>query len=37
MSPCYKGHRSSSEGIKRDLNQQKQNQTLGKILKGLET
>jgi hypothetical protein len=33
---CYKGHKSSSEGIQRDLNQQENNQTLGKFLKGLE-
>jgi hypothetical protein len=36
MLPCYKGHRSSSEGVQRDLNQQEQNQTLGSNFKGLE-
>jgi hypothetical protein len=36
MLPCYKGHRNSSERTQRDLNQQKQNQTLRKNLKGLE-
>jgi len=36
MLPCYKGRRNSSERTERDLNQQKQNQTLRKNLKGLE-
>jgi hypothetical protein len=27
MSPCYKGHKSNSERIKRYLNKQEQNQT----------
>jgi hypothetical protein len=33
---CYKGHKSSSEGIQRDLNQQENNQTSRKFLKSLE-
>jgi hypothetical protein len=36
MSPCYKGHRSNSEGTQRDLKQQKNNQTPRKNLKGLK-
>jgi len=36
MLPCYKGHKSSSEKTQRDLNQQEQNQTLGKILTSFE-
>jgi hypothetical protein len=36
MLPCYKRHKSSSERTQKDLNQQKHNQTLGYILKGLE-
>ncbi len=36
MTPCYKGHKNSSEGTQKDLNQQEQNQTPRKILKGLE-
>jgi hypothetical protein len=35
MLPCYKGHKSSSEGIERDLKQQEHNHTRKK-LKGLE-
>jgi hypothetical protein len=27
MSPCYKGHKNSSVGAQRDLNQQEHNQT----------
>ncbi len=36
MLPCYKGHWSNSEGIERDLKQQKQNHTPGNKLKGFE-
>jgi hypothetical protein len=36
MSPCYNGHRNSSEGTKRDLKQQKHNDTQGEKIKGLE-
>ncbi len=36
MSPCYKGHMNSNEGIERDMNQQKHNHTQGNFLKGLE-
>jgi hypothetical protein len=36
MLPCHKRHKSSSGRTQRDLNQQKHNQTLGYILKGLE-
>jgi hypothetical protein len=36
MLPCYKGHKSSSEGIQRDLKHQKHNHIPRNFLKGLE-
>jgi hypothetical protein len=34
--PCYKGHKSSTEQIERDMKQLEHNHTKGKKMKGLE-